>query len=80
MRSSSRLWDRVIHSLNGIGGGNPLKSKVAIVGPATVPGADVDYLFAQVNVERACVDTAPNCGNILAEVGPFALKLDLPPL
>ncbi|WP_224705389.1 4-oxalomesaconate tautomerase [Devosia aquimaris] len=63
--------------IDGIGGGNALTSKVAIVGPATVPGADVDYLFAQVNVERALVDTAPNCGNMLAAVGPFAIESGL---
>lgn len=63
--------------IDGIGGGNPLTSKVAIVGPASVPGADVDYLFAQVNVERALVDTAPNCGNMLAAVGPFAIERGL---
>lgn len=63
--------------IDGIGGGNPLTSKVAVVGPGSVPGADVDYLFAQVNVERALVDTAPNCGNMLAAVGPFAIECGL---
>ena len=63
--------------IDGIGGGNPLTSKVAIIGPPTRAGADVDYLFAQVNVERALVDTAPNCGNMLAAVGPFALEAGL---
>ncbi len=63
--------------IDGIGGGNPLTSKVAIVGPATVPGADVDYLFAQVDVVRRTVDTSPNCGNMLAGVGPFALESGL---
>lgn len=65
--------------IDGIGGGNSLTSKVAIVGPSSVPGADVDYLFAQVNVERALVDTAPNCGNMLAAVGPFAIESGLMP-
>jgi len=60
--------------IDGIGGGNPLTSKVAIVGPSTVPGADVDYLFAQVRVEQQVVDTSPNCGNMLAAVVPFALE------
>lgn len=60
--------------VDGIGGGHPLTSKVAIVGPSTVANADVDYLFAQVNVDRASVDTSPTCGNLLAAVGPFALE------
>ncbi|MFL5021574.1 MAG: 4-oxalomesaconate tautomerase [Microvirga sp.] len=63
--------------IDGIGGGNPLTSKVAIVGPSTVPGADVDYLFAQVRVRDRIVDTSPNCGNMLAAVGPFAIESGL---
>ena len=63
--------------IDGIGGGNPLTSKVAIVGPASVPGADVDYLFAQVRVRDRIVDTSPNCGNMLAAVGPFAIESGL---
>ena len=46
--------------VDGIGGGHPLTSKVAIVSPSRVPGADVDYLFAQVNVKERFVDTSPN--------------------
>ena len=63
--------------VDGIGGGHPLTSKVAIVSPSRVPGADVDYLFAQVNVRERFVDTSPNCGNMLAGVGPFALEAGL---
>src|SRR5258705_12139723 len=60
--------------VDGIGGGHPLTSKVAIISPSSVRGADVDYLFAQVNVHERLVDTSPNCGNMLAGVGPFALE------
>lgn len=63
--------------IDGIGGGNPLSSKVAIVGPPTRPDADVDYLFAQVKVEDRIVDTSPNCGNMLSGVGPFAIEAGL---
>ena len=63
--------------IDGIGGGNSLTSKVAIVGPATDPRADVDYLFAQVGVDQALVDTNATCGNILAAVGPFAVEVGL---
>ena len=65
--------------IDGIGGGNPLTSKVAIVGPATVVGADVDYLFAQVRIGERIVDTSPNCGNMLAAVGTFAIEAGLVP-
>lgn len=63
--------------IDGIGGGNPVTSKVAIIGPASVDGADVDYLFAQVRTDRQMVDYSPNCGNMLAAVGPFAIEAGL---
>jgi 2-methylaconitate cis-trans-isomerase PrpF len=63
--------------VDGIGGGHPLTSKVAIVGPSQFPGADVDYLFAQVKVRERVVDTSPNCGNMLAGVAPFAIESGL---
>ncbi len=63
--------------VDGIGGSQPQTSKVAIVSRSTQPGTDVDYLFAQVSVEHAGVDTKPNCGNMLAGVGPFAIEAGL---
>ena len=60
--------------IDGLGGGHPLTSKVAVVGPPTVPGADVDYLFLQVVVDQAVVTDKQNCGNILAGVAPFAIE------
>lgn len=63
--------------VDGIGGGNTLTSKVAIVSRSSEPGVDVVYLFAQVAPDRLQVDTRPNCGNMLAGVGPFALDAGL---
>jgi 4-oxalomesaconate tautomerase len=63
--------------IDGIGGGHPLRSKVAIVTNSTEPGIDVDFLFAQVAVDKPLVDTSPNCGNILAGIGPFAIERGL---
>lgn len=63
--------------IDGIGGADSLTSKVAIVGPSTEPGVDVDYLFAQVAIDRPIVDTEPSCGNMLAGVGPFAVERGL---
>ena len=60
--------------IDGAGGANSLTSKVAIVGPSAAPDADVDYLFAQVLIDRAVVDLNPTCGNLLAGVGPFAIE------
>jgi 4-oxalomesaconate tautomerase len=63
--------------IDGIGGADPLTSKVGIVSRSSRPGIDVDYLFAQVFVDKALVSTAQNCGNILAGVGPFAIERGL---
>src|SRR5687768_8611707 len=63
--------------IDGLGGANPLTSKVGIVRRSTKPGVDLDFLFAQVMVDRALVDTTPNCGNMLAAVVPFALEVGL---
>jgi len=60
--------------IDGLGGANPLTSKVAIVSPSERDDADVDYLFVQVVVGENRVDTTPNCGNILAGVGAFAIE------
>src|SRR6266436_2480489 len=56
--------------IDGIGGGNPLSSKVAMVDTSESGEADVDYLFAQVGVINRVIDTAPNCGNMLVGVAP----------
>ena len=63
--------------IDGMGGADPLTSKVAVVKKSTRPGIDVDYLFLQVFVDQAIVSDAQNCGNILAGVGPFALERGL---
>src|SRR5690606_27045497 len=60
--------------IDGIGGADTLTSKVAMVQPSAREGVDVDYLFAQVSVTEAFVDTSPSCGNILSGVGPFAIE------
>ncbi|HEY4801656.1 MAG TPA: 4-oxalomesaconate tautomerase [Paraburkholderia sp.] len=63
--------------IDGIGGADPLTSKVAIVSQSSRDDADVDYLFAQVVVNEARVDYGQNCGNLLAGVGPFAIERGL---
>jgi 4-oxalomesaconate tautomerase len=63
--------------IDGIGGADPLTSKVAILSPTSRPDADVDYLFLQVYVDQALVSDAQGCGNILAGVGPAAIERGL---
>ena len=63
--------------IDGMGGADPLTSKVAVVARSARDGIDVDYLFLQVFVDQAIVTDAQNCGNILAGVGPFAIERGL---
>ena len=67
------------HPLNidGVGGGNAVTTKVAILSPSDDEWADIDYFFAQVSVETRLVDFRPTCGNILTAVGPAALEMGL---
>jgi 4-oxalomesaconate tautomerase len=63
--------------IDGMGGADPLTSKVAVVNRSRREGIDVDYLFLQVFVDQAIVSDTQNCGNILAGVGPFAIERGL---
>ena len=63
--------------IDGMGGADPLTSKVAVVGKSAREGIDVDYLFLQVFIDQPIVTDSQNCGNILAGVGPFAIERGL---
>ena len=63
--------------IDGMGGADPLTSKVGVVKTSEREGIDVDYLFLQVMVDKAIVTDAQNCGNILAGIGPFAIERGL---
>ncbi len=63
--------------IDGIGGADPLTSKVAILSPPSRGDADVDYLFLQVFVDQPLISDAQGCGNILAAVGPAAIERGL---
>ncbi len=63
-----------IRQIDGLGGADSLTSKVAIVSKSAREGVDVEYLFAQVDIGRAIVDTSPSCGNMLSGVGPYAIE------
>ena len=63
--------------IDGMGGADPLTSKVAVVSTSARAGVDVDYLFLQVFVDQAIVTDSQNCGNMLAGVGPFAIERGL---
>ncbi|MCC4609920.1 4-oxalomesaconate tautomerase [Xanthomonas campestris] len=68
-----------LRQIDGMGGADPLTSKVAVVSRSARADADVDYLFLQVAVDQAQISDAQNCGNMLAGVAPFALERGLLP-
>ncbi|WP_274585204.1 4-oxalomesaconate tautomerase [Neisseria leonii] len=63
-----------MRQIDGVGGAHALTSKVGIVAPAATDGADLTFLFAQLQPGSDMVDTRPNCGNMLAAAVPFALE------
>jgi 2-methylaconitate cis-trans-isomerase PrpF len=62
-----------IRQIDGLGGADPLTSKVAYIGPSTIPEADLNYTFGYVGITQPVIDYTGNCGNTSAAVGPFAL-------
>ena len=66
-----------VRQIDGMGGADPLTSKVGIVRGGQAAGVDLEFLFAQVSIKEALVDTTPNCGNMLAAVVPFGLETGL---
>jgi 2-methylaconitate cis-trans-isomerase PrpF len=66
-----------VRQIDGLGGATSQTSKAAIIGPPSIPDADVDYTFAQVAVNAAMVDWGGNCGNISSAVGPYAIDAGL---
>lgn len=63
--------------IDGIGGGDPLTSKVAVIDASDRDDADVTYTFGQVGITTREVFWVGNCGNMLAGVGPFAIHTGL---
>ena len=62
-----------LRQIDGLGGSDITTSKVAIIGPAIHPEADIDYNFGQVQINSAEVGWDTNCGNISSAVGPYAI-------
>ena len=62
---------------DGLGGAAWLTSKTMMVGPSSRPDIDIEFLFGQVLIDEARVDFKPNCGNLTAAIGPFAIESGL---
>ena len=60
--------------IDGLGGAAFVTSKLVMVQPSEREGIDVDYLFAQVIMDKPIVDTKPTCGNMMSGVAPFAIE------
>ncbi|MGK7376940.1 2-methylaconitate cis-trans isomerase PrpF family protein [Planococcus sp. 1R117A] len=80
------LWDSFLldimgspdqRQIDGLGGGNSLTSKAAIIRKSEMDEIDVEYTFAQVSIENQLVDFKGNCGNISSAVGPYAIEQGL---
>ena len=65
------------NTIDGLGGGVAVTTKVAMLSRSEEDAADVDYFFAQVAVDKPLVDTKPTCGNMLVGVGPAAIEMGL---
>ena len=63
-----------IRQIDGLGGADVLTSKLAIVGPSSIPDADVDYEFGQVDIESPFISYAGMCGNISSGIAPYAIE------
>lgn len=60
--------------IDGLGGADPLTSKVAIVANSSRPDTDVDYTFGQVGIGSPVVNYAFGCGNTAAAVALYAVE------
>jgi len=64
--------------IDGLGGADPLTSKVCIIGPPRpdlpqAAGAQLTYTFGQVEIDQPHVDFHSLCGNLTSGVGAFAI-------
>ena len=64
--------------IDGLGGADPLTSKMAIIGPVRhdeprAAGTHLTYTFGQVEIDHPEIDYLSLCGNISSSVGAFAI-------
>jgi methylitaconate Delta-isomerase len=68
--------------IDGLGGADPLTSKMAIIGPVRAgdpraAGTHLTYTFGQVEIDEPEIDFLSLCGNITSAVGVYALQENL---
>lgn len=59
--------------IDGLGGADPLTSKVAIIRPSENERADIDYTFGQVGIDDFSINYSLNCGNMASGAAIFAV-------
>ena len=66
--------------IDGLGGADPLTSKMAIIGAPRFAGTDVTDTFGEVEIDQPHVDYRSLCGNISAAAGQFAIENGMVPI
>ena len=84
--TNKEVWDPILlrligspyqKQIDGLGGSQSVTSKVAIISKSSRPEVDVDYIFAQVSIDKPIVSYKGNCRNISSGVGPFMIEKGL---
>jgi len=63
--------------IDGIGGSHSTASKAMIISVPDDDDVNLEYLFAQVGIEKPVVDWGGNCGNLTYAVGPYGMEREL---
>lgn len=66
--------------IDGLGGADPLTSKIVIMEPDAPDGCDATYTFGQVGIEEAYVRYTANCGNLSAAAAVYAIEQGMVPV
>ncbi len=66
-----------VRQINGLGGGDPLTSKVALICASTEPDIDIDYRSGEVGIDEGIINYSTMCGNLASGVGLFALATNM---
>lgn len=59
--------------INGIGGADPLTSKVVLVNRSNNGDTDIDYLSGEVSIDSESINFKPPCGNLAPAAAMYAL-------
>ena len=63
-----------IRQIDGLGGADPLTSKLAVVSKSTRDDADVEFDAAEIYIDKPVVNYGIMCGNTASGVGYFAIE------